>query len=144
MTHTTLFAILSGIPSLLYALFHDMDASATDVPLKVTQRKVLIIIEMLQGATMTHISHMAGLKKGSFTTVADSLIEAGFLERGEDPKDRRKVILRLTPEGKGVAQRIIHRIELHLERKLSRLEPSQRRELMDAFMVLSRYADKLK
>ncbi len=144
MTKTTLFAILSGIPSLLYALFHDMDASATDVPLKITQRKVLIIIETLEGATMTHISHMAGLKKGSFTSVADSLIEAGYVERGEDRDDRRKVILRLTPEGKVVARRIINRIELHLENKLSRLEPSQRRELMDAFMVLSRYADRLK
>jgi DNA-binding MarR family transcriptional regulator len=144
MTKTTLFAILSGIPSVLYALFHDMNASATDVPLKITQRKVLIIIETLEGATMTHISHMAGLKKGSFTSVADSLIEAGYVERGEDPADRRKVILRLTPEGKAVARRIINRIELHLENKLSRLEPSQRRELMNAFMVLSRYADRLK
>ena len=144
MTQTTLFAILSGIPSLLYALFHDLDASATGVPLKVTQRKVLVIIEILQGATMTHISHMAGLKKGSFTSVADSLIEAGYVERGEDPKDRRKVILSLTREGKVLARRIIRRIELHLEKKLSRLEPSQRRELMDAFAVLSRHADRLK
>ena len=144
MPDKTLNAVLSGIPSLLYALFHDMKPPDIDVPLKATQAKVLLLIETLQGGTMTQFSHMAGLKKGSFTSVADSLIEAGYVERGSDPKDRRKVILRLTPAGKNVARQLTARLERHLNRKLSRLNTAERRELMELFAVISRFADKLK
>ena len=34
------------------------------------------------------------------TRLASALVEAGLVERGEDPSDRRSVRLKLTPEGK--------------------------------------------
>jgi DNA-binding MarR family transcriptional regulator len=102
------------------------------------------VIERLSGVTMTQISHMSGLEKGSFTAVADKLIAMGLVKRERDPSDRRKIILRLTREGDEVTQKLIQNAESHLERKLSRLDDSERRELMDAFAVLSHYAEKLK
>ena len=68
----------------------------------------------------------------------------GLVKRERDPSDRRKIILRLTREGDEVTRKLIQNAEAHLERKLSRLDDSERRDLMDAFAVLSRYAEKLK
>ena len=39
---------------------------------------------------------------------------------------------------------LIQNAEAHLEKKLSKLDSNERGELMDAFVVLSRYAEKLK
>ncbi len=144
MKEKALVAIMSGVPSLMHALFHDFDGPGLDLPINHTQGKVLMIVEKLQGATMTQLSHMAGLEKGSFTAVADKLIATGFVERGRDPRDRRKIILRLTEEGRSVAQRIIQRVESHIDKKISLLNQDQRTEFVDALEVLSRYAEILK
>ena len=144
MKYERLIDIISAIPSLLHALFHDIGTAGMDLPVNRTQSRVLVVIERLSGVTMTQISQMSGLEKGSFTAVADKLIAMGLVKRERDPSDRRKIILRLTREGDEVTRKLIQNAEAHLERKLSRLDDSERRELMDAFAVLSRYAEKLK
>ena len=93
---------------------------------------------------MTQISRMSGLEKGSFTAVADKLIAMGLVKRERDPEDRRKIMLRLTREGNSITRILIQNAETHLERKLSKLDETESRELMDAFGVLSRYAEKFK
>ena len=144
MKEKRLIDIISAIPSLMHALFHDIDTAELDLPVNRTQRKVLIVIDRLPAVTMTQISHMSGLEKGSFTAVADKLIAMGLVKRERDPSDRRKIMLRLTREGNAITRKLIQNAEAHLERKLSRLSNPERRELMDAFGVLSRYAAKLK
>jgi DNA-binding MarR family transcriptional regulator len=128
----------------MHTLFHDIDIVELDIPINRTQRKVLIVIDRLPGVTMTQISQMSGLEKGSFTAVADKLIAMGLVTRERDPGDRRKILLQPTEEGAIITRRLIQNAENHLEKKLSKLDDSERRELMDAFVVLSRYAEKLK
>ena len=144
MTTDRLIDLISAIPSLMHALFHDIDILELDVPVNRTQRKVLIVIDRLPGVTMTQISQMSGLEKGSFTAVADKLIAMGLVKREQDPEDRRKILLRPTQEGAAITRRLIQNAEGHLEKKLSRLGETERGELMGAFTVLSRYAKKFK
>jgi len=144
MKNERLIDLISAIPSLMHALFHDINIVELDIPVNRTQRKVLIVIDRLPGVTMTQISQMSGLEKGSFTAVADKLIAMGLVTRERDPKDRRKIMLRLTREGNAITRKLIQNAEAHLEQKLSKLGNPERRELMDAFGVLSRYSKKLK
>jgi DNA-binding MarR family transcriptional regulator len=144
MENDKLIDLISAIPSLMHALFHDIDLIALDVPINRTQRKVLIVIDRLPGVTMTQISQMSGLEKGSFTAVADKLIGMGLVKRERDPSDRRKILLRPTDRGAALTRILIQNAEAHLEKKLSRLDEAERRELMDAFSILCRVANKLK
>lgn len=144
MKKERLIDIISAIPALMHALFHDIDMIELDIPVNRTQRKVLIVIDRLPAVTMTQISQLSGLEKGSFTAVADKLIAMGLVKRERDPEDRRKILLRPTREGAAITHRLIQNAEAHLEKKLSKLDDSERRELFDAFVVLSRYAEKLK
>jgi DNA-binding MarR family transcriptional regulator len=43
---------------------------------------------------------------GGMTLTLDRLQRAHWLERGPDPHDRRKVVLSLTPSGRGLAERV--------------------------------------
>ncbi len=144
MNTDRLIDLISVIPSLMHALFHDIDILELDVPVNRTQRKVLIVIDRLPGVTMTQISQMSGLEKGSFTAVADKLIAMGFVKRERDPEDRRKILLRPTREGAAITRRLIQNAETHLEKKLSKLNETERGDLMDAFTVLSGFVDRLK
>ncbi len=141
MKEKTLFALMSVLPSLMHALFHDFKGTGLSLPVNRTQAKVLIIIEKAQDASMTHLSHMVGLEKGSFTAVADKLIAAGYIQRDRDPQDRRKIILQLTSEGRTVAHKIIQSVESHIDKKISRLNQKQRVEWGHALKLLSKYAE---
>ena len=144
MPSERLIDLMSAVPSLMHALFHDIDFIELDKPINRTQRKVLIVIDRLPGVTMTQISQMTGLEKGSFTAVADKLIDLGLVQRERDPQDRRKVLLRPTPQGASITRQLIQNAESHLETKLSRLNESERKDLMDAFGVFARFVDRLK
>lgn len=77
--------------------------SYTHEELNKTQINVLMAVGKNKDNTMTQISQEVGLEKGSFTSVVDSLIEKGYLERIRSEKDRRKISLQLTEEGKMLA-----------------------------------------
>jgi DNA-binding MarR family transcriptional regulator len=144
MKKERLIDLISAVPALMHTLFHDIDVLELDIPINRTQRKVLIVIDRLPGLTMTQISQFSGLEKGSFTTVADKLIAMGLVARERDGGDRRKILLRLTPEGNAITHRLIQNAETHLGNKLSRLPSSERMELLDAFTIIRRVADRLK
>jgi len=52
------------------------------------------------------LAETLSLEASSLVRVVDQLIEAGLLERHDDPHDRRAKILRLTAEGEHTAQRM--------------------------------------
>jgi len=144
MKEDRLLDIISAIPALMHALFHDIGMVELDIAVNRTQRKVLIVIDRLPGVTMTQISQLSGLEKGSFTAVADKLIAMGLVKRERDPEDRRKILLRLTSEGNAITRRLIQNAETHLENKLARLEDSERKGLMEAFTIIGRVTNRLK
>lgn len=52
------------------------------------------------------LAETLSLEASSLVRVVDQLIDAGLLERHDDPHDRRAKILRLTAEGEKTAQRM--------------------------------------
>jgi DNA-binding MarR family transcriptional regulator len=48
--------------------------------------------------TAGRLAELTGLSTGAITGVLDRLERAGFVARDQDPKDRRRVVIRCTPE----------------------------------------------
>jgi DNA-binding MarR family transcriptional regulator len=60
---------------------------------------VLLLNEALpQPLTAGQLAELTGLTTGAVTGVLDRLEGAGFVRRDRDPRDRRRVIVRLVPE----------------------------------------------
>lgn len=78
---------------------------------------------------MKGICRRVGLEAGSFTPVADRLIEKGFLERYQDPDDRRRNLLRLTSAGESAGQKMRELMNAHFSRRLSVLDEVELTEL---------------
>lgn len=69
------------------------------VDLNHTHIKTLMILKFEGESSMSAISDKLNLEKGSFTPVANKLINYDFIEKIIDPKDKRVYNLRLTEKG---------------------------------------------
>jgi DNA-binding MarR family transcriptional regulator len=69
------------------------------------------------------------LSSGGVTKRLDRLVEAGLVERGPDPNDRRGTLVRLTPRGKATIDKAIETHLANEERLLRALTAGDRRTL---------------
>src|SRR3954471_22121785 len=68
-----------------------------------TDARCLDIIERLDGVSAGRLAREAGLSTGAVTTVLDRLERAGYARRVQDPGDRRRGLVELTPAAPGGA-----------------------------------------
>lgn len=57
-----------------------------------------LILQQREPMTAGRLAELTGLSTGAITGVIDRLEKAGFVARSHDPSDRRRVVLRPTPE----------------------------------------------
>lgn len=85
---------------------------------------------------MKGICRQVGLEAGSFTPVADRLIEKGLLERYQDPDDRRRILLRLTAAGESAGTKMREFMNVHFSMRLSVLDEVELTELAAALNTI--------
>lgn len=143
MTATDLMEDLMRLPMLKKLIFQDFDRSTLNLPINQTQEHVLMVIGRHPDSTMSEISRRMGLEKGSFTTITDHLLTLKLIERNHSEKDRRRITLKLTPEGDALALRVHEAREAHLRSKLDSLSSIEQEELASALKTISGYAERL-
>src|SRR5580693_7245478 len=73
-------------------------AAADRIGLNATDLNCLNILSFTGQMTAGELAKATGLTTASITGVADRLEEAGYVRRERDPKDRRRVVIRLVLE----------------------------------------------
>lgn len=68
------------------------------------QSKALIIIGRWKEITPTLLGKYLDLRKGSLTTLIDSLVEMNLVKREFHPNDRRKTLIKLTSKGEELVE----------------------------------------
>src|SRR6476619_4044898 len=76
--------------------------SAERIGINVTDLNCLNIVALTGPMTAGELARATGLTTASITGVLDRLEEGGFVRRERDPKDRRRVSVKLNP-GPGLA-----------------------------------------
>ncbi len=103
-----------------------------------THMKTLFFVDFEGSCPMNLLSKKVNLEKGSFTPVAEKLINMGYLEKVKSPTDKRKIFLQLTPLGDEL---ITNHRNMHLNYVrsiLSKLDDNERETYISALrLVLS-------
>jgi len=102
-----------------------------------THWRALIHIAEAGSECMKGIGRHIGLEAGSFTPVADRLIEEGLVERIPDPVDRRRILLQITHDGEKSVKILKRLMKEHFTRKLSILNEVQLGHLTEAMNTIS-------
>lgn len=119
-------------------LMADFSLAVGDPRLTSSHYRALLHLMDQGSECMKGICRQIGLEAGSFTPVADRLIEEGFVERFGDPADRRRVLLRLTDRGWDKAEEFRSLVRRHIGEKLSVLDGKLLDELILAMQTIRR------
>jgi DNA-binding MarR family transcriptional regulator len=129
---------------LLWAIDHELQRVSKRMThtLGVTgpQRLAIPVIDHLPDGSAQAVAGALHLHKSTVTGILQRLEEQGFVKRGMDPNDGRRVRLRLTAKGQRISAERIMTIEGAVQRALSRVTHDK---LDAAREVLSRVAEAL-
>jgi DNA-binding MarR family transcriptional regulator len=101
------------------------------------RRKLLSSIANNEPATLNDVAQSVGRGAPAVSRSVDALVRSGFVERTQDPNNRRRLALRLTQQGREyLAKRVAGGSALRA--KLDRLAHSELRALERAIEILER------
>lgn len=90
--------------------------------------------------TIGALSEHEGVTPPSMNKTVNKLVELGFVERGSDDGDKRKVVLRTTSEGATFVLETRRRRDEWLVPRLAKLTADERRTLTEATRILRELA----
>ncbi len=71
--------------------------------------------------TMTAVANIAGVSRNVATGMIARLVDRGFVERFQNPENRRVVRVRITPAGRQIQAKVHHRVILRMNRLTKRI-----------------------
>lgn len=126
-------AIATRFAALSQAFIADGPAERIDR----ARRSLLAAIAAQEPATLNDVANAVQRGAPVVSRAVDTLVRAGLVKREADPANRRRLALRLTPEG-GAQLASAPKAGAGLEAKLGRLAPSELRAIERAIEILER------
>ena len=91
---------------------------------------------------VSEIGSQMGVSNAAASQIVNRLVQAGFLDRREDPEDRRAKLLSLSPIGRSMIEQGIAARGQWLEDLAASLDPAEREMITEALTLLTRAARK--
>lgn len=108
--------------------------------LTLTQLSALAVIWREGPLTAGDLAAKEQVRPPSITRVLTGLEALGLVQRTENPRDGRQVLVRITPEGDRRLAEYVRVRELWLERRLAAMTEAEREVLARASVLLDRLA----
>lgn len=110
--------------------------AALDEAVTLPQLRVLVMVASRGTLNLAAVAAGLGVHASNATRAVDRLVVAGLLARGDDPTDRRNLLLELTPAGRSLVDGVMEHRRAAVVEILERMPARARRglaEVLDAF-----------
>src|SRR5258708_24646430 len=94
--------------------------------------KVLGLLSRSGPTRAGELAVVCGITPSAMTEMIESLVEDKHPRRGDDPTDRRAVLIAITPAGQNEVDRVVAAATAHILTSLERLSAEQRSRLRSA------------
>lgn len=117
--------------------------SMTDLDETVTQPqwRILVMVYLRGPMGLTTIAKHLDVDRSTASRTCDKLVSNKFLNRRDQPADRRNVLLSLTGKGRAMIDRVNARRRRAVEEVMSRLSPVDQALIGTAFELFAATAD---
>ncbi|WP_333474368.1 MarR family winged helix-turn-helix transcriptional regulator [Arthrobacter sp. HY1533] len=96
-----------------------------------------VLAAILNGPrTVGQLAAREQIQAPSMTRIVNDLVAAGLAERGENPQDKRQVLVAITPTGSAALLRARSKRTAWLAKRVAALTPQQRATLHEAALIL--------
>jgi DNA-binding MarR family transcriptional regulator len=106
-----------------------LDDLARPVGLTALQYTALTVLERHPDLTAAHLARHSFVTGQSMADMVTTLLDRGLIERHRDSADRRRLVIALTPAGRGLLVRLRPKVATLQRRMLSPLSDDQATEL---------------
>jgi DNA-binding MarR family transcriptional regulator len=107
------------------------------------QLRILVMIASRGPQNLTAVAQGLGVHASNATRACDKLVDAGLIQRSDDPADRRNLVLRLTLSGQHLIQTMTEHRRVAIEKILAEMPPQLRSELTPALLAFAEAAGEI-
>ena len=134
--------LLQAYPRIYFACHtrHVRDPQ-TGEALSAHQASILDHLDEVDATTMTDLAGHMGVTVATMSLAIDRLEDRKYVRRGRDPRDRRRVLLRLTAAGARVREAKSVLDPVRVEGVLGQLSPADREQALAGLALLARASD---
>lgn len=104
------------------------------------QLRVLVVVASRTAPNLGMVASGLGVHPSNATRAVDRLVSAGLLDRGDDPTDRRNLVLALTAKGQELVDQVMAQRRDAIAAILDRMPPSRRRSLVPVMRAFAEAA----
>ena len=91
-------AVMQTVPVVMRAIRMEMRRNGAPL-LSIPQVRTLAYLHHSPGSCLFPLAEHLGVTRPTASTIVERLVRRGMVSRAEDPRERRRVVLRLTPLG---------------------------------------------
>lgn len=129
----TISWLLAGAGKLVLRRWAEIQSELDLTP---SQHKLLLTLDEIGPLGQRRLAELVGIDRRNAVPIIETSVEQGLLMRQVDSEDRRRRVLKLTPHGRRVAQKL-RRLSADIENDLlNPLDPAQRTGLRNALQAL--------
>jgi len=122
---------------------HEFNRYTKEAGLSMPQLGVLMRLYHQGSCAVSDLSDHLGVTNAASSQLVERLVMQGYLDRTEDRDDRRVKRLSLTPEGKGLIERLFDKRQTWMERLTNALSPEDQHAIINALSQLTNAAIRL-
>ena len=99
--------VVSLLRDLLHTLMQSSIQGWINLPLTLPQLRTLFVIAHHRTLSVAQVSQHLGIGEPTASHLVERLVQADLIRREEDPQDRRRVQVRLSPAGEELIERLL-------------------------------------
>lgn len=120
------------------ALLQAAEPMWAQLDLTISQLKTLVLLESRGAITIGQVAEILGMGRSSASITVDQLVQLGHVSRTEDPDDRRRTNVCLTPDGRTLIARLHQGDEAFMRAWFERLDKEDLVALRGGLAALER------
>jgi DNA-binding MarR family transcriptional regulator len=107
-------------------------------PLSLSQLRVLSYLERNPQSSLSSVAEYLDVTRPTMSTMIDRLVQRGLVDRAEDPQERRRLLLCLTPEGMQQFQQVTAATCARVAERFAQFTESELEQLTQGLSLLGK------
>ena len=137
-----IFIIAQLYPRFMRAMSHLRGTVDDTLDLTYNQYKALLTLSNTGPCTLNSLSQDLDVATSSASQMVERLVTMDLVERSQADGDRRKIVLKTSPRGEGLLEKIKENIVMRYQNLFRHLGPAEQANLAGAIHTLVRILEK--